>query len=160
MGGPPPKPTHLKLITGNPGKRPLNKHEPQPRRERVPSPPVELCEDAKIEWRRIARELHRLGLLTFVDRGALAVSCQAYGRWIAAERALARMAERDQLTYALMIKTTNGNAIQNPLVSTANKAMIAYMRCASEFGMTPASRTRISTPQGADMTSPFAEFGT
>ena len=32
------------------------------------------------------------------------------------------MAERDLLTSGLMIKTTGGNAIQNPLVGTANKA--------------------------------------
>ena len=30
MRGKKPKPTHLKLITGNPGKRPLNEAEPKP----------------------------------------------------------------------------------------------------------------------------------
>ena len=153
-----PKPTYLKLVTGNPGKRPLNKNEPQPRR-RLPLPPAELYEDAKIEWRRVAGELHRLGLLTMLDRGALAAYCQAWGRWITAERALAEMAERDMLTHGLLIKTTSGNAIQNPLVGTANKAMTAMMRCAFEFGMTPSSRSRISSPQGADLSNPFAEFG-
>ena len=159
MSGPPPKPTHLKLITGNPGGRALNKHEPKPR-PRIPSPPAELYDDAKVEWRRISRILYRLGLLTELDRAALAAYCQAWGRWITAERALAEMAKRDQLTSALMIKTGKGYAIQNPLVGTANKAMIAMMRAASEFGMTPAARSRISTPQGNDLTNPFAEFGT
>ena len=158
MPGPPPKPTHLKLVTGNPGRRPLNKNEPKPERK-LSSPPDELYEDAKIEWRRVAKELHRLGLLTVIDRAALAAYCQAYGRWIVAERALAEVAKRDLLTHGLLIKTTNGNAIQNPLVGTANKAMLAMMRCASEFGMTPAARSRISSPQGADLTNPFAEFG-
>ena len=35
------------------------------------------------------------------------------------------MAEKDQLTSGLMIRTTNGNAVQNPLIGVANKAMAA-----------------------------------
>jgi len=62
---------------------------------------------------------------------------------VQAERALARMAERDLLTGGLMIRTTGGNAIQNPLVGTANKTMADMMRYAAEFGMTPSARSRI-----------------
>jgi P27 family predicted phage terminase small subunit len=153
-----PKPTHLKLVQGNPGRRPLNQNEPQPRRK-MPSPPPELNDDAKREWRRVAKDLHSLGLLTWIDRAAMSAYCQAYGRWIVAERAVSEMAKRDLLTHGLMIKTTNGNAVQNPLIGTANKAMHAMMRYASEFGMTPSARSRLSSPTGADKTNPFAEFG-
>ena len=55
------------------------------------------------------------------------------------------MAARDTVSAGLMIKTTNGNAVQNPLVGTANRAMHEMMRYATEFGMTPSSRTRLST---------------
>lgn len=137
-----PKPTHLKLVTGNPGKRKLNKSEPMPARA-LPKPPVELNDDAKVEWGRVSDELYRLGLLTGIDRSALAAYCQAYGRWMIAERAIAEMAKRDLVTSGLLIKTTNGNAIQNPLIGTANKAMSDMMRYASEFGMTPSARSRI-----------------
>jgi P27 family predicted phage terminase small subunit len=137
-----PKPTHLKLLQGNPGKRPLNRDEPKPVPSR-PTPPDELNDDAKIEWERLSRELYTLGLLTNIDRAALAAYCQAYGRWMTAERALAEMATRDQLTKGLLIKTTNGNAIQNPLVGTANKAMSDMMHYAVEFGLTPSSRSKI-----------------
>ncbi|WP_395066171.1 phage terminase small subunit P27 family [Paraburkholderia silvatlantica] len=92
----------------------------------------------------MARELFDLGLLTRVDRAALAAYCMAYERWVKAEQALAKMAERDLLTGGLMIKTTNGNAIQNPLVGTANKAMLVMVRIATEFGMTPAARASIA----------------
>jgi P27 family predicted phage terminase small subunit len=54
------------------------------------------------------------------------------------------MAKRDQLTGGLMIKTTNGNAIQNPLVGTAHKAAADMVRYAVEFGMTPSARSRIN----------------
>jgi P27 family predicted phage terminase small subunit len=141
MKGRKPKPTHLKLVTGNPGRRP-QKVAPEPKSE-APQPPPELTEDALVEWNRVSAELHGLGLLTGVDRAALAAYAQAYGRWAAAERALAKMAAADSVTGGLLIKTTNGNAIQNPLVGVANKAAAAMVRYAAEFGMTPSARSRI-----------------
>jgi P27 family predicted phage terminase small subunit len=145
------KPTHLKVITGNPGHYPLNENEPKPKLV-IPSPPAELSEDARIEWEYVAARLHVIGCLSEIDRGALAAYCQAYGRWQQAERALAEMAKKDQLTGGLLIKTTNGNAIQNPLVGTANKALSDMVRYAAEFGMTPSARSRIQAqaPEEAD----------
>lgn len=138
-----PKPTALKLIEGNRGKRPLNGCEPRAITP-TPTPPPHLTADALEEWNRVADWLHRIGLLSELDRGALAAYAQAYGRWVQAERAIAKMAERDQLTGGLMIKTSNGNAIQNPVVGIANRAAADMMRYATEFGMTPSSRTRIN----------------
>lgn len=138
-----PKPAHLKLVEGNPGKRAL-KQEPQPSRGELPEPPEFLTTDAKAEWRRVSTELFHMGLLTKVDVQPLAAYCQAFGRWMAAERAIAKMAEKDSLTAGLMIKTSNGNAIQNPLVGTSNKAASDMVRYASEFGLTPAARARLA----------------
>lgn len=138
-----PKPAHLKLVEGNPGKRAL-KQEVQPDSGDLPEPPAFLSADAQAEWRRVSLELHRLGMLTMLDVSTLGAYCQAFGRWIQAERAIAKMAEKDQLTGGLMIKTSNGNAIQNPLVGTANKAASDMVRYASEFGLTPAARARLA----------------
>jgi len=137
------KPTALKLIMGNPGKRPINPREPKPE-NRIPDPPECLTTVAAIEWMRVSEELGALGLLTGLDRAALAAYCQAYGRWVQAESAIAEMAKRDLLTGGLMIKTSNGNAIQNPLVGTAHKAAADMVRYACEFGMTPSARSRIA----------------
>ena len=119
MRGLKPTPTHLKLIKGNPGKRRINEREPVPTAD-LPSAPTHLSDGAKVEWGRVSEELYRLGLLTGVDRAALAAYCQAYARWAQAENAIAEMAKRDELTGGLMIKTTNGNAIPNQHVGTAN----------------------------------------
>lgn len=144
--GPKPKPTNLKVIEGNPGKRPLNLDEAKLDLAR-PLPPPFLCDDAKVEWGRIIEALYLAGLMTEVDRGALAAYCQAYGRWAQAERKLAEMAEKDPVFNGLLIKTKSGNAIQNPLVGVANKAQADMVRYAAEFGMTPSSRTRVvATP--------------
>jgi P27 family predicted phage terminase small subunit len=157
MKGRKPTPTYLKLVTGNPGRRPLKaRAEPQ---GGVPRPPAVLGADAVAEWRRVAVKLSRLGLLATIDRAALAAYCQAYGRWVAAERALALMAERDPVTAGLLIKTSNGNAIQNPLVGIANKAAAAMVRYAAEFGMTPSARSRVEgAPEGRNGDAAAAKY--
>ena len=104
--------------------------------------------------------LHAIGVLTTLDRAALAVYCQAYGRWVRAERALEKMAEKEPATQALLMKTKTGNLIQNPLVGTANKAMDVLLKAASELGMTPSVRSRIETPSSGSPKKqhPAAEF--
>src|SRR3954470_9706696 len=77
MRGRRPKPTRLKVLTGNPGKRPLNTNEPEPE-PAVPECPPELGPVAKREWDRLVNELSSLRLLTNLDRGALASYCGAY----------------------------------------------------------------------------------
>ncbi len=72
--------------------------------------------------------------------------------------ALDRMADRDAVTHGLMTKTQGGNAIQNPLVGTANKAMSDMIRYATEFGMTPSARTRIRAVGENIQYDPTAEF--
>lgn len=135
----------------------MNPDEPTPDLSR-PTPPSHLGPEARVEWDRVVGALHRLGILTQIDRGALAAYCQAYGRWVQAERALAKMAERDPATHAMMIRTQSGNAIQNPLVGAANKAMSDMMRYAAEFGMTPSARTRIKAEGGKDTSGLAARY--
>ena len=162
MRGRKPKPTHLKVIEGNPGRRPLNKKEPTPS-SGLPSPPNHLCAEAKVEWRRVAKVLRAIGVLTTLDRAALAVYCQAYGRWVRAELALEKMAANDATTQALLVRTKSGNLIQNPLVGIANKAMKDVLTSASELGMTPSIRSRIEINDGSKISSvqardPAAKF--
>jgi len=57
-----------------------------------------------------------------------------------------------------LIKTSNGNAIQNPLVGTANKAAADMMRYAAEFGMTPSARTRIAAEAPPESDDPAERF--
>lgn len=142
MRGRKPKPTHLKLVTGNPGKRPINEREPVPA-NKLPTPPAFLADEAKVEWGRVAEELYRIGVLSSIDRGALAAYCQAYARWAQAEAAINATPAKEAVAGGLLVSTTNGNAIQNPLVGIANKAAADMVRYAAEFGMTPSARSRI-----------------
>ena len=138
-------PTYLKLIRGNPGKRPLQKNEPKPvRPAEPPDPPSFLTGYAAEEWGRISVEAYRLGLLTNLDIMALAAYCDAYERWRTAKETIAAMAERDPILRGLIVKTQSGGAAPNPLVWIAAGAARDMVRFAGEFGMTPAARSRIS----------------
>jgi P27 family predicted phage terminase small subunit len=137
MRGRRPKPTRLKVLTGNPGRRPLNANEPKPE-PAVPECPVELGPVARREWDRMAGELAPLRILTNLDRAALAAYCGAYGMWAEATEAIQK--------FGTMVKAPSGFPVQSPYVSIANRQAEIMMRIASEFGFTPASRSRISTP--------------
>jgi P27 family predicted phage terminase small subunit len=141
-----PKPTVLKVLQGNPGKRPLNPHEPRPE-PKLPQAPAHLSEDAKKEWRRLGRQLLRMGLMTEIDRPALALYCQAWGRWLEAEDALKR--------YGVMVKSSAGFPVQSPYLAVANKAMEQMRSLLSEFGMSPASRTKVTAVEGPQEVDEF-----
>jgi len=143
MRGRRPKPTRLKLLSGNPGKRPLNKHEPRPD-PAVPDCPTELGPVARQEWDRLAGELEKLKILTSLDRAALAAYCGAYALWAEATEAIQK--------YGTMVKSPSGYPIQSPYVSIANRQAEIMMRIASEFGFTPASRSRIAVPRPLEPT--------
>ena len=132
MRGRRPKPTRLKVLTGNPGKRPLNRSEPRPEAA-IPDCPQELGETARREWNRLVGELASLRLLTNFDRAALAAYCGAYALWAEATEAIQK--------YGVMIKSPSGYPVQSPYVSVANRQAEIMMRIASEFGFTPASRS-------------------
>ena len=137
MRGRRPKPTRLKVLTGNPGKRPLNQSEPRPE-PAIPDCPPELGEVAQREWKRLVHELAPLRMLTNLDRAALAAYCGAYALWAdAATEAIQK--------YGAMVKSPSGYPIQSPYIAIANRQAEIMMRIAAEFGFTPASRSRIST---------------
>ena len=137
--GPPPKPTRLKLLEGNPGKRALNRREPQPR-QITPRCPPWLSNKAKAVWRRMVPELRAMGVLTAVDGEALAAFCQTYMRWRQAEEFL----DKHGTTYPLRDDKGNVRCLQQfPQVAISRNMLLALKAFYGEFGMTPASRSRI-----------------
>lgn len=71
----PNKPTSLKAIEGNRGKRALNKNEPDPDYLDNLEPPAWLPEDAKTVWRELAFPLRKARVLTVLDVVALSKAC-------------------------------------------------------------------------------------
>jgi P27 family predicted phage terminase small subunit len=131
----------MKVLMGNPGKRRLNENEPMPE-ICIPECPPELGPVARQEWDRLVAQLAPLRIITHLDRAALAGYCVAYALWIEAIEATQK--------YGAMVKSPSGYPVQSPYVSIANRQTEIMMRIASEFGFTPASRSRISTPSVAE----------
>lgn len=132
--GPKPKPTAIRRMEGNRGKRAWNHDEPVPP-DGIPRCPRHLAPVARTEWRRVARALHGMGVLTVVDRAALAAYCQCYAKWVEAERKLKETPP--------LLKTPSGHVQPSPWVAIANKQLELMGRYMAELGMTPASRSRV-----------------
>lgn len=141
MRGRRPKPTVLKLVEGNPGKRPLNPREPKPVTA-IPSCPAHLLPSAKAEWKRLIRQLEDLRIISQLDRAVLAAYCQAYGRWVEAERKLKET--------PILLRTPAGYVQPSPWLAIANKNMELMHRFMSELGFSPASRARVTTMQSLE----------
>ena len=115
-GGNNAKPTKLKLLEGNPGKRALPKNEPSPKLGR-PSKPKCLTGEAAAEWKRVVPELESSGLLAKIDRPALTGYCISWA-------AVVRAHEKEQS-------------------DTLNLALTQLRQWCVMFGISPAARTRI-----------------
>lgn len=129
-----PKPTALKELEGNPGKRKLNRSEPKPDKG-MPPCPVWLLPEAKKEWKRLAENLSQLGVLTQIDMAAFAAYCQSYARW--------KEAQEHINSEGSVFETDKGYQQQTPWVGIANTNQKLMLQAASEFGLTPSSRSRI-----------------
>lgn len=143
MRGRKPKPIAMKKLAGNPGKRPLGDVPQPPVPDYTPYVPRHLNEAAKREWRRMVKLLMELNLYTEVDRAALAMYCQAWGRWVEAER---KLAEADN--GLVLISCNTGNLYQNPWLHVANRAWEQMRKILAEFGLTPSSRSRLAIGVG------------
>lgn len=153
MKGRKPTPTALRLLRGNPRKRPVNQDEPQP----APlagdlSPPAWLDPDAKTEWLRLAPMLSRLGVLTETDADALAAYCESWVTW---KQATARVRQ-----FGMVVKRSKADGelpVISPYVKIAHHAMAQMRAFLVEFGMTPSSRARIRTASPAE--TPASKWG-
>ena len=134
-----PKPTALKELEGNPGKRKLNRSEPKPDKGMPPCPAWLLLE-AKKEWKRLAENLSQLGVLTQIDMAAFAAYCQSYARW--------KEAQEHINSEGSVFETDKGYQQQTPWVGIANTNQKLMLQAAAEFGLTPSSRSRIIAGSG------------
>lgn len=155
MANPTPTPTALKLLKGNPGKRPLPKYEPLLPLE-LPVAPSFLTKEAKREWNRMVVVLFNTGLITVGDTATFQAYCQAYGHWVAIEKQFTNEGSK----YTLM--NDKGNTYMNPLLTALNQAAERLAKCCQEFGLTPAARTKVmvfpTDPEANAKTDPAKKY--
>jgi P27 family predicted phage terminase small subunit len=142
MPGPKPKPTHLKVVLGNPGKRALNRREPKPSGNLYDAPEY-LTEDQRKLW-TYAIETAPVGLLKRLDQSVLVV-------WVVAadlhRQAVEQLRPTEDGRSKLLTKTPGGMWQQSPFVSMVNKQAQIMMKAAGEMGFTPASRSKVEIDQ-------------
>lgn len=155
MPGPAPKPTALKKLAGNPGKRALNSSEPQPERV-VPAMPRGLPKRAQRFWKSHAGKLDNLGLLTAVDGPAFTMMALHYAVALEALEIIQQglvVADGEDGTPGsvvmggLMAVDENGAMRKHPLLQVWRENSTAFRQYAMQFGLTPASRGRLSIPE-------------
>lgn len=152
MPGPRPKPTRLKELAGNPGHRPLNANEPKPE-QGIPEMPRGLSTAARREFKYITGQLLTLGLMHKTDGKAIASYCDAFSMVEQAEKEI----KKHGLIFVSLYPNAEGDIVAgdikpNPAVNMKFKAMLVMHKFLIEFGLTPASRSRlkIEAPKAAD----------
>jgi P27 family predicted phage terminase small subunit len=160
--GPAPEPSILKYIRGNPSKETLNTAEPTP--ELVPSSfpaPKSLDGKAVEVWNDMVPKLARMRVLTDADVPTLTRYCIESALYLACYEKVKTAGEEyihwepdpNRTDGKLRIKYTQ----VAPWATQMNRHHAAMLRIEQEFGMTPSSRSQVTT-HGSRETDPLAAF--
>jgi len=164
--GPLPQPLPLKVLGGNAGRRPLDLSAGVNPPIAVPDAPRHLGRAARKEWKRITPLLEELGLISGLDRAALALYCQTAGRLDELETAFNAKVQSlvDQGTayseavYLVSYSVTpSGYAQQSVLAQLINRNREQVHRYLMHFGLSPAARGRVQASNNAQLGLPGIE---
>ena len=141
-----PTPAHLKLVTGNPGRRPIadvTKKAHKPRvSEGAPRMPKGIRPEVKKIWQRAIRSVPH-SLLVGIDAEILYQWCLA--------RCLLETAEEKFFASGMLVKTPNGMPVQSPYLAVINRQQQILLALAGELGFTPIARQRLGVDNGAPL---------
>jgi P27 family predicted phage terminase small subunit len=131
-----PTPTHLKLLRGNPGHRPINKQEPKPVGD-LKDAPAYFDDELRQVWEYAIAHAPP-GLLKKIDSSVLETWCMAH--------VLHRRAVAEVRKFGMLVKPPNSQVpVQSPYLPIVNKQAFIMLRAIDHLGFSPASRTRIMT---------------
>lgn len=147
------QPTALKLVRGNPGKRPLNPREPKPRRV-IPSPPAHMSQEELVHWGRFSATLDRMGVLTEADGTALEQLCILYQEMIE----LREIVRKEGRYYTTTNKAGDEMIRPHPAVAQRADADRRFHGYLGDFGLTPAARARVVSEMEGQSTDPAEEY--
>jgi P27 family predicted phage terminase small subunit len=132
------KPTSLKALEGNPGRRPLPKNEPLVGIS-AGKPPAWLSADALIYWDQIAAILIGANILSIADETALGILCDQLAIYVKAKG----IVEKEGITYSITNKSGDSVILRRPELEIANVARDAAMKIVAQLGMTPTMRSKV-----------------
>lgn len=164
MRGRKPKPSYLRALDGNAGRRPGNTDEPIPAKPLEASEPPQWMDGQQAAAWRYAMEHAPDGMLRSLDRSVLAA-------WVVAECLHSDAATRVQKLGTILKSKEQKNAAgevvgggvpyQNPWLAVLNKQALIMMKAAAELGFTPSSRSRVKVSKptkGNRAANPYADL--
>jgi Phage terminase, small subunit len=145
-----PKPTALKILQGNPGKRRLNEDEPQP-----PAGPVECPAQLKgpvVEvWQELSAIALAMGTLTAADVAPFATLCELE----LTRRLASQEKHREGFTPFLVTTVPDPDGevhikiTEHPAIRMERHTATALRPYYEKFGLEPVARARIHVPKSA-----------
>ena len=90
---------------------------------------------AKTEWKRVAKPLRDAGILTELDRTALALYCCAVDDFLTCREIVAHDGS--------ILTSAKGGRYQHPAVGMMTNAWSRVLKGGAEFGLSPTSRPSI-----------------
>jgi P27 family predicted phage terminase small subunit len=161
--GPAPEPSILKYIRGNPSKTALPSNEPTPDLLDVLDPPESIAEDpvAVKKWNATVPMLRRMRVFTEADVDAWALYCHTWSKWLEA-RDKCKQFGRDNVMMEPDPNRTDGRLrikwTQPHSWSVDERSLRGDLRrMQQDFGMTPSSRSQVST-HAQEETDPVAAY--
>ena len=134
-----PTPTVIKLMTGNPGKRPIDADTLTPPIE-TPQPSAQLSAASRAIWDETVKELEKLRVIARIDKFQIETYCNIVAR----AQAIQKFLDENGMTYTTRGK--HGEMVRvRPEVSILQDCEKQIRAFASEWGMTAASRARVKT---------------
>lgn len=143
------KPTAEKRLA-NAGRRKLPENEPAPE-VILPSAPPDLTAIGLAKWDEMSLLLFNQGVLTEMDVELLALYCREYESYMDALKNIKAFG-------GPVVRTDKGNPIQNPYLSIANQCKERMIKILLEFGMSPASRSKVTAAPRAKPKSLAEKF--
>lgn len=143
--GPKPKPTALKRLQGNPGKRKIKTTEVRPPTTKGPlERPIAGADTLAADFlAKYTPTLQALGLLTDVDQPGFELAAKHYAfAWKAAEHIEAE---------GMTITDDHHEKRKHPLLGVFRDNSAAFRAWVQEFGMSPSARTRVQFPEAEQL---------
>lgn len=132
-------PDHIKALKGSLNSTRVNPAQPEYEASRLQCPD-HFNQEQKETWLDIVPQLVRAGVAKDIDQMALEVLCEKWSEYREAQRKIAE--------HGFLVRTPNGYPQVSPYYSVAKQALNDFGKMMTEFGMTPASRSKVSTDSG------------
>ena len=160
-----PTPTKIRILNGNPSRRPLPANEPQ-FTPGIPDRPSGMSAGARKQWDALVGEMANSGVLRRVDGGALAMLCEDLAMLDTLRKGLAAQASEISREAREKKQQISGNALTALSRTTEGRRTFSTIRELTgqiviqrrEFGLTPSSSSRVqASGEGGQLLDPLEQ---